>query len=340
MANILLTQRCVRSCPYCFAKKYMADAPFEETLSWPDLIYLADFLLASGENRVSLLGGEPTLHPHFTEIILYLLERNFHINVFTSGVMTPERFEDAAKSLSGVHPERLSFVCNVNNPTKSPKDEVKKVEEFLEVFGHLSNPGYNIYRPDFDMDFVFDYINRFGLKKFVRLGLAHPIPGKKNAFVAVESMKKMVDRFIEYAPVFERFRVKPGLDCGFPLCVFTDDQLGKLFKITGGRLTFGCGPAVDIGPDMNIWSCFPLSEYHKRSIYDFDSIQDIRKYYEDLHKSIRVESSGIFEACDECIHREENLCQGGCLAHMLNEFTREAPIRMDQVYPGGKPTEN
>ncbi|MBK7215049.1 MAG: hypothetical protein IPH88_17510 [Bacteroidales bacterium] len=142
----------------------------------------------------------------------------------------------------------------------------------------------------------------------------------------------MAERFIEYAPVFERFRVKPGLDCGFPLCVFTDDQLGKLYKITAGHLTFGCGPAVDIGPDMNIWSCFPLSEYHKRSIYDFDSIQDIRRYYEDLHKNIRIESSGIFEACDECIHRDEHVCQGGCLAHMLNSFNNEAPIRMQDVY--------
>ncbi|MBK7215048.1 MAG: radical SAM protein [Bacteroidales bacterium] len=179
MANILLTQRCVRSCPYCFAKKYMADAPFEETLSWNDLIYLADFLIASGENRVSLLGGEPTLHPHFVEIILYLLERNFHINVFTSGVMTPEIFEDLSNNLTGIHPERLSFVCNVNNPSKSPAAEVKKVEQFLETFGHLTNPGYNIYSPDFDMDFVFDYINRFGLKKFVRLGLAHPYSRKE-----------------------------------------------------------------------------------------------------------------------------------------------------------------
>lgn len=26
MPNILLTQRCVRSCPYCFAKKHMGGA--------------------------------------------------------------------------------------------------------------------------------------------------------------------------------------------------------------------------------------------------------------------------------------------------------------------------
>ena len=47
MANILLTEKCVRSCPYCFAKKHMADAPDNTALKWDDLIYLTDLFVAS-----------------------------------------------------------------------------------------------------------------------------------------------------------------------------------------------------------------------------------------------------------------------------------------------------
>ena len=41
MANVLLTKKCVRSCPYCFAKEEMSGVD-EEILEWEDLIYIID----------------------------------------------------------------------------------------------------------------------------------------------------------------------------------------------------------------------------------------------------------------------------------------------------------
>lgn len=332
MANVLLTETCVRSCPYCFAKKHMEDQE-EGILKWQDLIYIADFLESSNEKHISLLGGEPSLHPHFVDFIIYLLERDFHVNIFTSGIFPENTLADADRHLSGVHPERLSFVCNVNDPKKSNFSEVENVKRFLKIFGHLTSPGFNIYKPEFDMTFIFQLINQFGLKKHLRLGLAHPIPGQKNIYVKREKLTKMIDSLLSYEPYFKRFRVNVGFDCGFPLCSFTDDQLGKLFKISGGRMSFGCGPAVDIGPDMNIWSCFPLSDYHKKSIYDFDNIKEVVDYYMDFQYKVRGEAAGIFKECDDCFYREDGLCSGGCLAHMLSDFKFEEPIRMGEVYP-------
>jgi cyclic pyranopterin phosphate synthase len=72
MANVLLTETCVRSCPYCFAKQYMSENDVKDSLSWDNLIYIADFLEGSGERHISLLGGEPLLHPHIAEFIIYL----------------------------------------------------------------------------------------------------------------------------------------------------------------------------------------------------------------------------------------------------------------------------
>jgi radical SAM protein with 4Fe4S-binding SPASM domain len=108
--------------------------------------------------------------------------------------------------------------------------------------------------------------------------------------------------------------------------------LGRLFKINKGRIKFGCGPAIDIGPDMTVWGCFPMSKYQKKSIYEFNSMQDIFKFYEDLHRKVRIEAGGIFEKCDTCLHREDGVCAGGCLAHNLAHFINEAPIRFKEVY--------
>jgi radical SAM protein with 4Fe4S-binding SPASM domain len=310
----------------------MDDNDREGMMNWKDFIYLVDFLEASGDRHVSLLGGEPTLHPEFPDYIVYLLERGFSVNTFTSGIMNEKRLRRLERVLAGANPDKISFVVNINDPLKSNYSETERVKCFLESFGHVSSPGYNMYRPKFEMGFLFDYINTYGMRKHLRLGLTHPIAGKKNAYIRLPEINQMIETLLSYEEYFIRFRVKAGLDCGFPLCVYTDEQLGKMYKISGGRLTFGCGPAVDIGPDMMVWCCFPLSDYHKKSIYDFNNMQELLEFYREKQMNIRTEVQGIFEECDTCHWREENMCDGGCLAHQLNNFVNEAPVRMPEVY--------
>lgn len=334
MPNILLTQSCVRSCPYCFAKKHMAESLPDDILSWEDLIYLADFLQSSGERRFSILGGEPTLHPDFNNMILYLLERNFDINVFTSGIMSDQKLEEATSLFSNVLPERLTFTCNFNDPdkTRTSLAEVQSLKRFLKKFGERVVPGFNIYRPDFTLDFLFRYVAEYGLHRTIRLGLAHPIAGRKNLHIKPEDIDGVIRLIFSYVPLFERLRVKPGLDCGFPMCRMTDRELGWLYRFTGSHYDFGCSPVIDIGPDMMVWTCFPLSGFHKKSIFEFNSLKEIHDFYQNLHNTIRTEVGGIFEECDNCDFREEELCRGGCLAHSLNNFQNEQPVRMKEIY--------
>lgn len=92
MPNILLTQKCIRSCPYCFARKHMHDAPPEDILKWEDLIYIVDFFQSGGDTNISLLGGEPFLHPEIVDYILYIIQRGMHVTVFTSGVVSEKYY--------------------------------------------------------------------------------------------------------------------------------------------------------------------------------------------------------------------------------------------------------
>jgi MoaA/NifB/PqqE/SkfB family radical SAM enzyme len=335
LPNVLLTQRCVRSCPYCFARKHMAESAPEDVLSWEDLVYLADLFLAGGEKRFALLGGEPTLHPEFVDMTAYLLERGFDVTAFTSGVMSEARLEDLAEVARDLPQQRLAFVCNLNDPelTPAPPAELESVRRFLGRLGPRVVPGFNIYRPDFRLEFLFDAINEFGLQRHLRLGLSHPIPGKPNAHVSLDAIDGIVARFFGYAPLFERMRVRPGLDCGFLMCRFSDEQLGWLHRNAGGPFEFGCGPVIDIGPDMSMWPCFPLSSYRKRSVFEFDSLAAIREFYEGFHRTVRTEAGGVFEACDACRYREERRCLGGCLGHSLARFQGEARVRLPEVYP-------
>ena len=334
MPNVLLTNHCVRSCPYCFAKKYMSEEKTDDFLSWENLIYIADFLQAAGDNRFSLLGGEPTLHPDFNDFVLYLLERNFHVHVFTSGVMEGEKLQDSVFLFKDLPIERLSFTCNINDPQKTGTSlaETESIKCFLRSFAPRIVPGFNIYRKDFDLNFLFKYINEFGLQRNVRIGIAHPIPRKRNRFISVEDIGDITERLFSYIPMFERFRVKPGFDCGFPLCRMSDAHLAWIYRYTGGKSQFECGPVIDIGPDMSVWPCFPLASFHKKSLFEFNTLQEVLDYYRRIHDVVRTEVGGIFEDCDDCQLREDGICHGGCIAHSVTKFQEEAPIRLREAY--------
>jgi sulfatase maturation enzyme AslB (radical SAM superfamily) len=332
MANILLTQRCVRSCPYCFAKEHMSRSLSDDMLSWEDLIYLADLLEISGEKNVSLLGGEPTLHPDFVNFSLYLLERKISVTVFTSGVIAESTLREMSSAFKEVSTDSLHFICNLNDPDLSSPEEYERIQAFLEEFGQRTVPSFNIYHLDYNLEFLFQYINQYGLKRAIRFGLAHPIPGDKNQFVSIQDIKKVIERLLSYTPFFQRYRITLILDCGFPMCAFSDEQLGMLYRMTGDNFKFGCGPAFDIGPNMMVWSCFPLSSYNKKSAFEFNSIIEMVNFYQERLQNIRVEVGGIYEACDNCQYREEGKCAGGCVAHLLSAFRNEERVRFEEVY--------
>jgi len=111
------------------------------------------------------------------------------------------------------------------------------------------------------------------------------------------------------------------------MCIFSEEELGQLYKLTVGGVSFKCGPAIDIGPDMSVWSCFPLSGFHKKNLFEFKSAKDISDFYTEKMQQVRNEAGGIYPQCDTCKYRVNDLCSGGCVAHILNHVMNEEPCR-------------
>jgi radical SAM protein with 4Fe4S-binding SPASM domain len=204
------------------------------------------------------------------------------------------------------------------------------LELFLGEFGKYVSPGFNIYENDFDIGFFVDLINRFGLVRTLRLGMAHPIYKKDNSYIAARDMAGVLRRIASFYPVFSKLNIFVGLDCGFPLCGLSDSELGVMHKFSKGSLKFRCEPILDIGPDMTVWPCFPLSSVRVRKVYDFNSIREMGEYYRKFHGEVAAEAGGIFQECDDCSQRANGLCSGGCKAHILNRIDRE-PLKFRKL---------
>jgi MoaA/NifB/PqqE/SkfB family radical SAM enzyme len=331
MANILLNTECNRSCPYCFAGQEMSRQPGVR-MSWENLIYIADFLWVNGQRTVSLIGGEPTLHPQCVDFILYLLDRGFDLTLFSNGLLRPATLNDFDRYLTNVLPDRFNIVCNLNDPVQTPQtsSDEAQLRDFLLLMGSWTTPGFNIYRPDFTLDFLFDHIQDYGMKRHLRLGIAHPIPGRKSSFVRPQDMRHVVERLFTYRQLFETYRITLGFDCGFTVCSFSDQELGWLRRFSC-RGNFHCSPAVDISPDMSLYHCFPLSNYRRRSLFEFDSLSEITTHFGRIRDEIKSELSGVFVECDGCRHRHDDVCNGGGLCHTVSRFLDEAPIRIREI---------
>ena len=293
----------------------MAAAP-RQGMSWENLVYILDFLGHSNENQVSYLGGEPTLHPEFVRFVRYALDRNFCVTVFTSGIVSKATLALMTGCLSGVPSEKLGFICNLNHPSLSSDAELASIHRFLDAFGRQTKPGYSIYQVDFDLDFMADYVDRFSLRKQLRLGVAHPIVGQANAFIPAADLSAMARRLVGYIPFFQATGMEPKFDCGMPLCLFNETELATFSRLAGGPLRFACEPAIDIGPDLNVWACFPLQAVRKKSLRDFNYLSEVNQFCKQTQVELRADR-GVFPACATCVFRAGGACGAGCVAHLM-----------------------
>ncbi len=327
MATILLNSPCHRSRPHGCAGNQTPGPTGGQLLSWENLIYIADFLRASGQPQVSLGGGEPTRHPECVDFILYLLDRGFDVTLCTDGILSPPRLEEFRQHLAGVPIERLQVVCNFPDPVQPPglPQETPGLHRFLAVMGPWTQGSFTIRRPDFSLDFLFVAISRFGLKRQLRLSLAHPVPGSRAGFIQAGDMRRVVEGLTDHRQLFETHRVRPDLDCGWPLCKFSDGELGWLHRLRG-HAPGGCGPACAISPDMTVSYCLPLSHYQSTSLFEFDDLEQIDRHFARLRDEIKAETAGIYRECAGCPSREDGGCDGGGLCRIYSPGGGEAPI--------------
>ena len=267
----------------------------------------------------------PTRHPECVDFILYLLDRGFDVTLYTDGNLSPPRLEEFRQHLAGVPSERLQVVCNFPDPVQSPglPQETPGLHRFLAVVGPWTQGSFTIRRPDFSLDFLFVAISRFGLKRRLRLSLAHPVPGSRAGFIQAGDMRRVVEGLNDHRQLFETHRVRPDLDCGWPLCKFSDGDLGWLHRLRG-HAPGGCGPACAISPDMTVSYCLPLSHYQSTSLFEFDTMEQIDRHFAQLREEIMAETAGIYRECAGCPSREDGGCDTGGLCRIISPGVGQA----------------
>jgi hypothetical protein len=322
--NLIITEKCNRSCPYCFAKSNMHSETNTENestgqihISLENFDKYLEFLKKNSRRALKILGGEPTLHPNFEEMITRSLDSGFSITVFTNGLWpgsVQEFFEKNSKT------EKVNFIFNINEPEMQTARESSLQAESLGIAGNRGLIAFNIYREDFNLQFIPELINTFSLKKNVRLGLASPIFCGNNSHVATGRLPWVGKSLVTHLQELERQDVLCSFDCGIPLCMFDEADIGKVFLSTTNWASL-CGSGPDVGPDLSVWSCLPLRDLFNVSLFDFESEETLVAHFSEKLAPFR--NFGCLDNCVTCKYLRREQCCGGCLARTM-QFLRDS----------------
>lgn len=313
MPNVLITTRCNRACKYCFAQDKVTlggRRAASQEMSLENVLVVADWLTRSAINDFRLIGGEPTIHSRFVDIVDLVRDRGFRVTVFSNGVMPAS----ARDRLASLPEEAGGALININHPSEYSPAEWQSLEKTLQALGPRAGLGFNVYRVDFDARFLVDLTLAYGLRREIRIGLAQPILKAENVFLPRDRYRAVGARLVELGRFAEARDVILGFDCGMTMCMFTDDQWGDLVRTTNHQW-FNCSPILDIGPDLTVWPCFPLSGCFDRRLGDFATVQDLVEHYKKVVERFRVLGGQV--ECVTCRHLRRRQCFGGCLAHAI-----------------------
>ncbi|OHB65461.1 MAG: hypothetical protein A2Y76_05765 [Planctomycetes bacterium RBG_13_60_9] len=321
MANLLVTSRCNRNCSFCFARKRLSRTRSDgdsRDMSRDSFNRFIDFLKRSDVHELRLLGGEPTLHPAFEEMVGQAIKEGFRVHVFTNGMMAGR----TADFLASYPCDRLSALCNISPQARDTESLKQRREYALAKLGSRVSLGITVTSPDFEFEWLIDVIKRHGLKRRIRIGVAQPIVGEANEYLEPTQYRAVGKALTQMARRCVQEDILIGFDCGLTLCMFSEEEIGVLATCSEG-FSCVCRPILDIGPQLDVWHCFPLSEILNTHLESFSTRSEILRHYEKITHPFR--SLGCRPECIKCNYLRRGQCTGGCLAHAIKSLNRMPP---------------
>ena len=104
--NLILTDKCTNSCPYCFAAQEMSRNKRKNNMKREDFDYLMHFISNSKEQvEINVIGGEPLIYDDL-EYVLKRLNRSRlvkNICVMTGGIIKKQVFDILLKYQKKTH---------------------------------------------------------------------------------------------------------------------------------------------------------------------------------------------------------------------------------------------
>jgi len=280
-----------------------------------------DFLDRSGMDAVRLLGGEPTLHPRFAELVARARAAGKAVTVFSNGLMPP----GALSCLADLPLGTCTVLVNVNEPAVGDGQGLGRQRETLRRLGQRALIGFNIHRTDFSPGFLLDLIAETGCRPAIRLSMAQPSLSGANRYLHPNQYRAVAVKIVAFARAAAGAGVRLEFDCGFVRCMFSDEEL-EVLRAAEANVGWRCNPILDVDLEGQVLHCYPLARLGALPLTAEATAPALRAAFEAQTQPYR--QVGVFAECSSCSFKAEGSCTGGCLAATIRRF-RRTPFRLE-----------
>lgn len=275
-------------CKKCYSQKYLTEFP--NYLSWDKFIAIFKFFKLR-YNNFAFIGGEPTIWKFINESILFLQNKNKHVNIFTNGIIPLKAI-----------PNKL--IINGNN--------IFIPELRNKIIRNLSL--YKRKRAKIHLRFNISAIfSEENIQEAVMLS-------KQFADSVSISILYPIENGIDYGKIIFELSTKLYSESipivisrATPFCLFTQEQ--RDFLISNCKLKGKCSLPTNslvINPDgQTIQPCVEL--YMNHNISELSKNQPKKVFAKDL---IKIKSNRGLK-CKTCKYYINGVCWGGCLQYPL-----------------------
>ena len=285
------------------------------TMSLEDYEKLVDFILKNPFDKIGIIGGEPTLHPQFLDILKLTKEKSIGRKqppiLFTNGIELKPYLP---------YLKDMNVLINYNNPNLMTQTQRNKLFEVLEesynlgYFSNLYMIGCNIHLNCTDYSYIWDAVEKYSIK-VIRCSVVSPggIYGgwktKKDEYFI-----KLKPIFLNFCKQAKEFNCKLNFDCSYiPLCYFTDDERKLIDEVSEIIKTCNslCPSVIDFTTDLKVTSCF--GSYNPIEFEQFSNTKSLGFYlFNKFNKQLaKANNQG---KCATCEAHQSGSCQGGCLS--------------------------
>lgn len=303
--RIYLTENCNAKCPWCFNRDTRDRS---KDMDLPTAKKLVDYLCLNRFQRLSIMGGEPTIHPDFVEFYNYVSDR-MEIMLFTNGTM-PDKIESIKVRPSNTIVYNFDFL-------KEPFDD--------KLFSHDCKYILEIcLRLNSDIDKLIEdieSIRKYEISNNLMFYYNITLDCTANLFTNKALINSKLNQLLDYALTHRDINWK--WDHGYPKCVISHETFSKMVSLYGPNSYFSLclgmqGCAGLITSDFKLVHC---NQYRNEELNiinpdgSFIPYERFRSFLimENFHKIESLRNT----SCMDCPYFMSD-CNGACTAQRFN----------------------
>lgn len=294
LANrIVLTEACNRNCPHCFNKDVREAEYMDVDTLFKFWKKNKDYLCSEA---LKVMGGEPSLHPRFSDVVNKALDFFHTVSIFTNG----SNLDKLVWSGRQIRYVINGYTFDLENYTHLDNLSLhfvvrteKDIEKMVKCLFHVPSAGY-IVSPNTQVNLMDD--------------------------AEMEAYRKLwMDTITVFLPAAERMGCFAKLDHSFPLCFYTQEMGDKLAEINREAWHLSnitcCGEEVMglIQANFDLYYCNQTRIKIGSILDEKGKPRAMKEIQEMLHKAPQIKLDGIkaeFPRCRNC--PAVTTCKMGC----------------------------